>query len=54
MKQHRERQPVPTVTYSTMTSEAVYKLITAIERILRWINKNIVRPYLFLFRCLVG
>ena len=54
MQQPRERQPEAKVTYSTMTSEFVYKLITAIERLLRWFNKTVLRPYLFLFRCLVG
>ena len=53
MQPPRERQPQAKVTYATMTSECVYKLITAIERLLRWFNKTVLRPYLFLFRCLL-
>ena len=41
------------VTISMLISESVYKLIVVIERIIRWFNKAVLRPYLFLFRCLV-
>ena len=40
------------LTLSMLTSEGVYKLVCLIERILRWSMKAVIRPNLFLFRCL--
>ncbi len=42
------------LTLSMLTSEWVYRLICLIERTIRWFNKAILRPYLFLFRSLIG
>ena len=54
MNEPNNRIPSSSVTISMLTSESVYKLITAIERIFRWLNRSVIRPYLFLFRCLLG
>ncbi len=48
----QEPPPKPSVTLSLLTSEVVYKLITAIERLLRWTNRSVIRPCRLLYWCL--
>jgi len=48
------RFPTSSVTISMLISETVYKMVVGIERIIRWFIKSVFRPYLFLFRCLIG
>lgn len=45
--------PSSSVTIAMLISETVYKIIVIIERIIRWFIRAILRPYLFLFRCLI-
>lgn len=47
-----KQYPTSSVTYSMLISEAVYRMVVGIERIIRWFAKTVLRPYLFLFRCL--
>lgn len=49
----KNQLPSSSVTISMLISESVYKLVVVVERIIRWFNKAVLRPYLFLFRCLV-
>ena len=53
MDDQDERLPGSGLTLSLLISESVYRLITIVERVIRWFMRNIFRPYLFLFRCLV-
>ena len=53
MDDPKNQIPTSSVTISMLISESVYKLVVLIERVIRWFNKAILRPYLFLFRCLV-
>lgn len=52
MRDPEDRFPTSTVTLSMLISESVYKLILVIERVIRWLLRAVIRPYLFLFRCL--
>ena len=52
MKIPQEQPPKQSVTLSLLTSEVVYKLITAIERLIRWLNKTVIRPGRLLYWCL--
>ncbi len=47
-----DRFPSSTVTLSMLISELTYKLITAIERIIRWFNVAVIRPCRLHFRWL--
>ena len=47
-----DRFPSSTVTISMLISESTYKLITAIERIIRWFNVAVIRPCRLHFRWL--
>ena len=49
-----ERVSSSPLTLSMLTSEWVYRLICLVERLIRWFNKAVLRPYLFLFRSLIG
>ena len=53
MDDPRNQLPSSSVTIAMLISESVYKLVVVIERPIRWFNKAILRPHLFLFRCLV-
>lgn len=52
MDPREDRFPSSTVTLSMLISESVYRLITAIERLIRWFNKAVLRPCRLFFRCL--
>ena len=45
---HR-RSPLP---LSLLISEAVYKLVLVVERVLQWINKNIMPTLRVIYWCL--
>ena len=47
-----DRFPSSSVTISMLISESTYRLITAIERIIRWINVAVIRPCRLHFRWL--
>lgn len=47
-----DRLPNPNVTISMLISESTYKLITAIERLIRWFIVAVVRPCRLHFRWL--
>ena len=47
-----DRFPSSTVTISMLISESTYKLITAIERLIRWFNVAVIRPCRLHFRWL--
>jgi len=48
-----DRLPRSSLTLSMLTSESVYRLVVIVERLIRWFVRNVYRPYLFLFRCLI-
>ncbi len=52
MDPREERTPTPSLTLSMLISESTYKLITAIERIIRWFIVAVVRPCRLHFRWL--
>jgi hypothetical protein len=47
------RQPTSSVTFSMLISETVYKMVVAVERIIRWLARVALRPCLLQFRCLL-
>lgn len=49
-----DRFPSSSVTLSMLISESVYRLVVIIERSIRWFAKHVYRPYLLLFRVLIG
>ena len=49
-----DRFPSSSVTLSMLISESVYRLVCIVERSIRWFAKHVYRPYLFLFRALIG
>ena len=53
MEDPDDRFPNSSVTLSMLISESVYRLVVIVERLILWFIKNLYRPYLFLFRCLV-
>jgi hypothetical protein len=53
MEDPEDRFPSSTVTISMLISESVYRLITLIERLVRW-TARATRPHRFLFRILLG
>jgi len=53
MDNPKNQIPDSSVTISMLISETVYKLVVVIERMIRWFTKAVLRPYLFLFRCLI-
>ena len=52
MKDPEDRFPTSTVTLSMLISESVYRLITLIERAIRW-TERATRPHRFLARILL-
>ncbi len=48
----QEPAPRSPLTLSMLTSEAVYKLIVAVERSIRWFNREVIRPGILLIWCL--
>jgi len=40
------------VTYSLLISESVYKLVVAIERLIRWFSKTVLPGCILLYWCL--
>ena len=52
MEPQEDRFPNSTVTISMLISESTYRLITAIERLIRWFIVAVVRPCRLHFRWL--
>lgn len=52
MKSSDDQFPTSSVTYAMLISEAVYKLVVVIERIIWWVSKAIIWPFQYLFWCL--
>ena len=44
--------PSSSVTYSMLISESIYKLVVVAERLIRWINRHVLRPGLVYYRFL--
>lgn len=42
MRPPEKECPKPSVTYSLLISESVYKLVVAIERLIRWFCKAVL------------
>jgi hypothetical protein len=53
MNEPEDRIPGSTVTISMLISERTYRLITLIDRGIRWTEKT-TRPHRFLARILLG
>ena len=52
MKIPDDPPPNSPLTLSMLTSEVVYKLIVCIERLIRWICRNVIPPCRVLYWCL--
>ena len=52
LKDLHDPPPNTPLTTSMLISEGVYKLIVGVERLIRWINRNIVPPCRLLYWCL--
>ena len=52
MKHPQNEPPSSSVTYSMLISESVYRLVVAIERILRWFARRVLPPVMLLIWCL--
>lgn len=48
-----KHRPTSSVTIAMLISEAVYKLVVLIERMIRWSVKFVLRPCLLQVRCLL-
>lgn len=53
MEDPEDRFPTSRVTLSMLISESVYRLITMIERLIRW-SERATRPHRFLLRIFLG
>jgi hypothetical protein len=52
VKPPQNEPPTSSVTYAMLISEAVYRLVVAIERTLRWFSKRVLPPLMLLIWCL--
>ena len=52
MNLNEDRQQNAPLPLASLISEAVYKLVVGVERLIRWTARYILKPCLLQFRCL--